>query len=138
MEEIDIHLFSVKKKLWYPWGKRFLGWTLNENGIQEAIFMRVPGVYPFKGKVTKSTPEQRFFNEIRFTESDVTYTFFFKRIGAQVWDKDLKFFEEREEKIKQNLGVFPDYFGILNALSEGKISVQQIEDMHDPVIEVWR
>lgn len=138
MEELDMHLFTVKKKLWYSWGVRFLGWTLNESDTQEAIFLRVPSVYRFKGKATKSNPEQRFFNELRFTHDNVTYTFYFKRVGAQVWDKNLDFFNLRESQIKKSLSNFPDYFGLVNAISEGKVDAEKIEGMHDPVIEIWR
>lgn len=140
--ELDIHDFELNFWLhsYNHWGPDFWGWSFNENETHQAIFMRVPKRYRAKGKFIDSTPEQRFFNQIRFpmTPFKKTVTFNFKKVGAQTWRKENDFFKRSEEQIKEAISKFPKYFRILDQLLLGDTDPDVVAGVDPEVIEVWK
>jgi len=105
----------------------------------KAIFMRVPSQYRVGGNWVRSTPEQEFFNQIRFPLENYkkTVTFNFKSVGAVVWDAESDFFKNSETKIKESIGAFPKYFDIVGKLLLGEDPISY--EAQDPsVIEIWK
>lgn len=134
--DLDIHLYEQLRDLKYFWGQRFTGWTLNTDGFNNAIFIRVPPYFKMKNKWVKAEPANIFFNEVRIPAGKEVLTFHFKRAGALVWPSSSDFFDRSREEIKKSLLTFPDYFAIINSVTEGNFNLDKLSK--DPIIEVWR
>jgi hypothetical protein len=143
MEEINLKKYQVEKWLHMEWNPTFWGWSINKHVEDDtkAIIFRVPSYYYIGSKRVAANGQQLHCNMIRLPLEDrkCTVTFNFRKIPVLEWDieKKKEFFEENEQKLREDISKEPKYFHILEELKLNRIPLEKAQELCGDILEVW-